>query len=142
MPILAMRLARVAPRPAVPAPTVLAMCNRLQVLGIDASTIPAEVIQVHPVRDRASQQLVHRAMGKDSLVSSLNTCVPIPKHAHLADPLPARLHDNDALPHPKLVPLAVDLPSAQCHDRLTINTNAAPPLARLRASCQGNPASM
>lgn len=47
-----------------PAPGVLRARDQLEVVGVDACSVPAEVVRLESLRDRAVRALVGEAMGK------------------------------------------------------------------------------
>lgn len=63
---------------------ILRLWDRLKVIGIDALSIAAQMVQLHPFRDRASVPLVDKAMGLN--VSPV--CVALTVSSPVASSLP------------------------------------------------------
>lgn len=66
---------------------VLFVGHRLQVIGVNASSVVTKVVEVHPIRNAATVALIHSTMGRRRL--SAEPPVSIPLLAAIPHPNPA-----------------------------------------------------
>jgi hypothetical protein len=75
MPMDTAGLASVDPRQGVSSKEVLPMRHRLQVCHLDTATVPAQVVDLQPFRNRTMLQFISHAMRK--LVMTGTTPIPL-----------------------------------------------------------------
>jgi hypothetical protein len=114
MAVFAMGLLGVASTRRAPPQQILAMCNRFHVGGVDATVIPAEVINLQTLRDRPYKQLIghpvcsgvtpcHTAPADFAVTTDVFTSDPqptgcaIPERAVLVDLRPEPLVEGHEL---------------------------------------------
>ena len=78
MIVRALRLANITARPTVATAHILSMYHRLQVIGICAWRIIAQVIKLESIKNGADQQLVHEPVNRQATTSHPDLPVTIP----------------------------------------------------------------
>lgn len=108
--------ARSLSRPAVTAADVLPVRDRLQVIGAHALAIPAEMVDVEPLRNRPDEQLVPDAMGEQYLPFTRTLLdLPVAVAVQRAGPEPTRSRAIDLLQPAHAKGLGAEIWTARWH---------------------------
>lgn len=103
---LAVRLAGIDGRWAVTAQDILGVRDRLQVIGVDASPVTAEMVKRHPFRNWADQKLVHEPMGRERFDRAYRAESAVASTLLATSPEPAAIglrRDIGQEPHSRLI---------------------------------------